>query len=126
MTSKQADALKRMQAANANLSADERKARSAKAAAASAERTKQRKAAAGAGNTTPASTASVKAQDAAVRANAPVAMRKWRVLVSTKAGMLWHDCEAGGMQRAAKDARKTHKGAQVCGVLLASAALPGK
>lgn len=126
MTSKQADALVRMQRVNAALTPEQRKARSAKAAAASAARTAQRRAAAEAGNVTPASTAGVKAQDAAVKANAPTPMRKWRVLVSTKAGMLWHDCEAGGMQRAGKLARKAHKGGSICGVLLASVALPGK
>lgn len=119
MTEQTKRALERMQAANAALTPEERKARSVKAAATA----KARKAgAAAAGNPGPdRPTATTKAR---VDAKPPV-QRMWRVAVRVGEGpVAWVSVEAPGMQRAGKQARKAHKGAAVLGVVR-EGVLPG-
>lgn len=122
MTQAQAQALARMQARNAALTPEERKARSAKAAAASAARTAQRKAAAAAGN----ADGGEKATSTTKARVAPEQTYAFRVLLLTDAGSKWADVQAGGMQRACRLARKANPGAMVRGVFRADCALPGR
>lgn len=124
MTQAQAQALAKMRAANAALTPDERKARSAKAAAASAARTAALKAAALAGNPAPVAAVSTATTEARAKLPVDAPMRSWRVLLLTEAGSAWHVCEAQGMRRAIKQARKACPGAVVRGVLAADAVLP--
>lgn len=113
MTNAQASALAKMQARNAALTPEERKARSAKAAEASKRAAKAR---AAAGSTTaPVKTETVKAQEAAQ----PEQSYTWRVLLLTDKGASWHTVESPGMQRACRAARKANEGAMVRGCVRA-------
>lgn len=115
MTSKQADALARMQATNAALTPEQRKARSAKAAAASKAAMAAKKGAASTAGDPALSggkaTATTKARVA------PEQAYTWRVLLLTDKGAAWVSVEAGGMQRACRAARKANGGAMVRGVV---------
>jgi hypothetical protein len=115
MTSKQADALARMQAANAALTPEERKARSAAAAAASKAAQQARKKGGGDGDR-PTSTTQARVE--------PEIVHTWHVLLLTDAGLRWHKCTAGGPQRACRLARKANEGAMVRGVIRADVGGP--
>lgn len=115
MTQAQASALARMQAANAALTPEQRKARSAAAAAASKAAQQARKKGGGDGDK---ATSTTKARVA------PEQTYAFRVLLLTDTGTRWCDVNAGGMQRACRLARKANPGAMVRGVVRADAALP--
>lgn len=119
MTNAQAGALASMQAANAALTPDERKARSHAASKASRDAALARKrGAAATGGDQPKQTATTKARAVEVVVHA------WRVCLRTDAGNAWVCVQAPGMQRAGKAARKAHKGATVLGVVR-EGVLPG-
>lgn len=120
MTEQTKRALEQMQAANAALTPEQRKARSEKAAA---TRKARLAGAAQAGNGgSERSTATVAAR---VKPEAAPVVRTWRVAVRVGEGAVaWICVDAPGMQRAGKLARKAHKGATVLGVVR-EGVLPG-